>query len=143
MLDGMESISQEELARMARHGSIRERITVASRTYVSQATLEWLITNDPADEIKTEIIARSDVTPERLVWASQTDNANILGRVAGHHLTPLQTVKDIKAKADAFEGEVWVLLSAFAGRVIRRRETGESEFMIRGKLPDAERPVAD
>jgi hypothetical protein len=134
----MQSYSQDQLKQMAEHGSMTEKITVISRTYVSQEILEWLMENDPAEEVKTEIVSRSDVTPARLTWAARTsENANVLGRVAGHPRTPLQTVKDIKEKADAREGEVWLHLSAFATRVINRR-TGNPEFVIRGQLPDVE-----
>jgi hypothetical protein len=71
--------------------------------------------------------------------ASLTENANVLGRIAGIDFTPLETVKAIKEKADAREGLVWTSLAVFANRIIRRREFGESEFLIRGKLPDTER----
>jgi hypothetical protein len=133
----MESYSQDQLKQMAQHGSTTDKITVISRPYVSQDTLEWLMENDPSDAVKNEIIARSDVTPERLTWVSQSENASILGRVAGHPKTRLQTVREIKDKADSCEGEVWVSLSAFATRVINRR-TGNPEFVIRGQLPDVE-----
>jgi hypothetical protein len=126
------SYTQEELAEMAQHGSIADRITVASRSYVSKETLEWLIENDASDEVKTEMISRSDVTPEILTWAAlNTSNCNILGRIVDHRLTPLPTVKVIKERADSGEGEVWTSLAEFACRVIRRREAGQSEFQIR------------
>ena len=52
---------------------------------------------------------------------------------------PIETVKAIKEKAESREGLMWASLAVFANRVIRRREFGESEFLIRGKLPDTER----
>jgi hypothetical protein len=132
------SYSQAELAHMARNGSVADRITVVSRSYVSKETLQWLRENDDSDEIKTEFITRSDVTPEILTWASQTDNCNILGRIVDHKMTPLETVQAIRERADAQEGEVWTLLAQFASRIIKRRETGQSEFVIKGLLPDTE-----
>jgi hypothetical protein len=130
----------EELDRMAKHGTLRERLTAASRTNLPKETLAWILENDDSDEVRAELISRGDVTPERLVRiASLTENANVLGRIAGIDFTPLETVKAIKEKADAREGLVWTSLAVFANRVIRRREFGESEFLIRGKLPDTER----
>lgn len=132
------SYSQEELFEMARHGSVQDKITVVSRSYVSQEILEWLMENDASDEVKTEIISRSDVTPERLAWAANTENCNILGRVASNDKTPLPTVKAILERAEGREGEVWELLAQFASRVITRRETGVSPFDIRkGTLPES------
>jgi hypothetical protein len=130
----------EELDHMAKHGTLRERLTVASRTNLPKDTLEWMLENDDSDEVRSELVSRGDVTPERLVKiASITENANLLGRIAGIDFVPLDTVKAIKEKADAREGLVWTSLAVFANRVIRRREFGESEFLIRGKLPDTER----
>lgn len=130
--------TDEQLDHMAKHGTVQEKITVVSRHNVPQETLEWLMANDTSDEVKIEIIARPDVTADRLVWASNTDNGLILGRVAGNDKTPLETVRAIKVKADSREGEVWTSLSAFASRVITRRETGKSQFDIpKGSLPES------
>jgi hypothetical protein len=130
----------EELDHMAKHGTLRERLTAASRTNLPKETLAWMLENDDSDEVRSELVSRGDVTPERLVKiASVTENANLLGRIAGIDFTPLETVKAIMEKADAREGIVWTSLAAYAGRVIRLREFGESEFLIRGKLPDTER----
>lgn len=121
----------EQLDRMARTGTLMEKITVASRTNCPHEVLEWLMSNDDSEEIKREIINRSDITTKRLVWAAKTSkDANTLGRVAGHRLTPLETVRAIQAKASEREGEheVWADLATFASRVIKRRETGQFEF---------------
>jgi hypothetical protein len=123
------SYTAEQLDTMARTGTLRDPITVASRTSVPREILEWLMQNDDSEEIKREIIGRSDVTAKRLVWAANTSqNANILGRVVGHPKTPLDTVRAIQERAQEREGEVWEALAQFAGRVIKRRETGMFEF---------------
>jgi uncharacterized protein (DUF2336 family) len=124
-----QTYTAEQLNTMARTGTLKEKITVVSRHNLPTDILEWLMANDDSEEIKREIVARSDVTPQRLVWAARTSqNANTLGRVAGHHLTPLSTVREIQASAAERVGDVWTDLAAFAGRVIKRRETGQFEF---------------
>lgn len=121
--------SPEQLDDMARTGTTAMRIIVASRHNCPVGVLEWLMANDESEEVKREIIQRMDVTPKRLVWAGTTSSdANTLGRVAGHRLTPLETVRAIQAKAAEREGDVWVELAAFASRVIKRRETGQFEW---------------
>ncbi len=121
--------TDEQLDTMARTGTLRDRITVASRTSVPSEILEWIMANDNSEDIKREIIGRMDVTAKRLMWAAQTSqDANTLGRVVGHHLTPLSNVRAIQERAQEREGEVWEALAAFAGRVIKRRETGQFEF---------------
>jgi hypothetical protein len=123
--------TDEQLTQMARTGTLMERITVASRHNCPSRILDWLMNNDSSEEIKREIISRSDVTAKRLVWAATTSkDANVLGRVAGHRLTPLPTVRAIQASAAERSDEhaVWVELAAFASRVIKRRETGMFEF---------------
>lgn len=119
----------EQLADMARTGTTMEKITVASRHNCPPETLDWLMANDESEDIKREIIGRSDVTAKRLMWAAKTSkDANTLGRVAGHRLTPLESVRAIQASAAEREGEVWADLAAFATRVIKRRTTGQFEF---------------
>lgn len=123
------SYSAEQLDQIARTGTLRERITVASRHNCPPEVLAYLMANDDSEQVKREIISRMDVTPERLVWAARTSkDANTLGRVIGSRLTPLETVREIQACAAEREGEVWTELVAFAGRVIKRRTTGMFEF---------------
>lgn len=123
--------SAEQLDQMARTGTTAQRITVASRHNAPVEVLDWLMANDDTEQVKREIISRLDVSPKRLVWVAGTSkDANTLGRVAGHRLTPLETVRAIQASAAerSGEGEVWADLAAFAGRVVTRRETGMFEW---------------
>jgi len=47
-------------------------------------------------ELMLGVMARQDVTPERLAWAATFDNAKILGRVVSNSKTPTPLIREIR-----------------------------------------------
>lgn len=110
---------------------LREQLRAVHSPHSTPQELEQLLLTTPFEDVMRAGIGRSDTTAERLnLIARRSHDANTLGRLVSHPLTPIETVRDIRDTAHELAGgeEVWLFLYQYAGRVVRRRETGVFEF---------------
>lgn len=107
-------------------GDWRAAVAVLSRASVRPEVLEALMSPDAHLEVVLGVLARQDVTPERLAWAATFDNAQILGRVVSNPKTPTSLVREIRDRVEDREEPIWVHLREYAGRVLDKnaRESG-------------------
>lgn len=110
----------DEYETKALHGDWKAACTVLSRSFLKLEVLQTLMTSDAHLEVVLGVIGRPDVTADHLAWAATFDNAQILGRVVSNPKTPLPLVRDIRERALNLEGDVWVHLAAYCGRVLDR-----------------------
>lgn len=118
----MQSFTPEQLDDMARNGTLMNKITVASRMNVKKETLAYLMETEPDDELKLTIMMRTDITEEQVRWAATSESAFVLNRLTAMDKTPIDVVRDIRARAQERTGDVWRHLETYADRVLTRRE---------------------
>jgi hypothetical protein len=106
-------------------GDWRAAASVLSRSVVKPEVLAALMTPEAHREVVLGVLGRPDVTPEQIAWAATFDDAHALGRIVSNPKTPLALVRDIRDRAAAKEGDVWVHLRDYADRVLNRT-AGES-----------------
>lgn len=117
----MTGYDAEKFEAAALAGDWRAASTVLSRANVKPEILAALMTPDAHLEVILAVLGRHDITLEHLAWAATFDNAQVLGRVVSNPKTTTALVREIRERAAAKDGEVWVELCAFADRVLKGR----------------------
>lgn len=114
----MSEYDADEFERRAIAGDWHAAVSVLSRASLKPEVLTQLMVPDAHDEVRIALAMRTDVTPAQLKWAADCDSPFLLNRLVAHPKTPIDTVRDIRAKAKERTGEVWEMLEEYAARTL-------------------------
>jgi hypothetical protein len=110
-----------EIEQRAREGDWLAQVTAVTRPDLRADLLAAIIAQPEVDEqVQLAIVERRDITTQTLDWAAGSDSAVVLHRGIGHALVPLRTVRSIRNRAAALDGDIWEAVVEHADRVLQR-----------------------